>query len=95
MTAARLSRGRCIAPAAFAALLGVAASAEAQAPTASALRAETSPAAARTGEHRNFVMPFPEWVDEPTAKAADGLSVDAAVGAFPRWLDARKKPKKK
>jgi hypothetical protein len=31
-----------------------------------------------TGEHRNFVTPFPEWVDEVTAKAADKLTLAAA-----------------
>jgi hypothetical protein len=31
-----------------------------------------------TGEHRNFVTPFPEWVDDVTAKAADKLSLAAA-----------------
>ena len=31
-----------------------------------------------TGEHRNFVTPFPDWVDDETARAAAQLSVDAA-----------------
>ncbi|MEP6861356.1 MAG: hypothetical protein ABJE66_12080 [Deltaproteobacteria bacterium] len=31
-----------------------------------------------TGEHRNFVTPFPEWVDDVTAKAADKLTLAAA-----------------
>jgi hypothetical protein len=31
-----------------------------------------------TGEHRNFVTPFPEWVDEMTARAADKLTLAAA-----------------
>jgi hypothetical protein len=31
-----------------------------------------------TGEHRNFVTPFPEWVDDATAKAADKLTLAAA-----------------
>lgn len=31
-----------------------------------------------TGEHRNFVTPFPEWVDDATTHAADKLSVDQA-----------------
>jgi hypothetical protein len=31
-----------------------------------------------TGEHRNFVTPFPEWVDDTTAKAADNLTLAAA-----------------
>ena len=39
-----------------------------------------------TGEHRNFVTPFPDWVDDATARAADVLTVDQAVAAFPTWL---------
>jgi hypothetical protein len=39
-----------------------------------------------TGEHRNFTMPFPDWVDDATERAAQKLSVDDAVEAFPRWL---------
>jgi hypothetical protein len=39
-----------------------------------------------TGEHRNFTTPFPEWVDDATASAAEAISVDDAVEAFPRWL---------
>jgi hypothetical protein len=31
-----------------------------------------------TGEHRNFVTPFPDWVDDITAKAADKLTLAAA-----------------
>lgn len=31
-----------------------------------------------TGEHRNFVTPFPDWVDDATAKAADKLTLAAA-----------------
>jgi hypothetical protein len=31
-----------------------------------------------TGEHRNFVTPFPDWVDDTTAKAADKLTLAAA-----------------
>jgi hypothetical protein len=39
-----------------------------------------------TGEHRNFTTPFPDWVDDATARAAEAVSVDDAVEAFPRWL---------
>ena len=31
-----------------------------------------------TGEHRNLVTPFPEWVDEATAKTAEALTTEAA-----------------
>jgi hypothetical protein len=31
-----------------------------------------------TGEHRNFVTPFPDWVDDATARAADKLTLAAA-----------------
>jgi len=31
-----------------------------------------------TGEHRNFITPFPDWVDDATAKAADKLTLAAA-----------------
>jgi len=40
-----------------------------------------------TGEHRNFVTPFPDWVDEDTARAADALTSDAARAQL-AWLDA-------
>jgi hypothetical protein len=39
-----------------------------------------------TGEHRNFTTPFPDWVDDATARAAEAISVDDAVEMFPRWL---------
>lgn len=31
-----------------------------------------------TGEHRNFITPFPDWVDDATAKAADRLTLAGA-----------------
>jgi hypothetical protein len=31
-----------------------------------------------TGEHRNFTTPFPDWVDDATARAADKLTVEQA-----------------
>ena len=40
-----------------------------------------------TGEHRNFVTAFPDWVDDDTAKAADTLSTDKARAQL-AWLDA-------
>jgi hypothetical protein len=39
-----------------------------------------------TGEHRNFTTPFPDWVDDSTARAAEAITVDAAVEKFPRWF---------
>jgi hypothetical protein len=40
-----------------------------------------------TGEHRNFVTPFPDWVDDSTAKTADGLSADKARAQL-AWIEA-------
>ena len=40
-----------------------------------------------TGEHRNFVTAFPDWVDDDTAKAADALSTDKARAQL-AWLEA-------
>lgn len=31
-----------------------------------------------TGDHRNVITPFPDWVDDETGAAADALSTDAA-----------------
>lgn len=39
-----------------------------------------------TGEHRNFVTAFPDWVDDDTAKAADALSTDKARAQL-AWLE--------
>jgi hypothetical protein len=36
-----------------------------------------------SGEHRNFVTPFPEWVDAETAKVAERLSKEQALKALP------------
>lgn len=36
-----------------------------------------------TGEHRNFVTPFPDWVDDATAAAATKLTLAAARAALP------------
>ncbi len=38
-----------------------------------------------TGEHRNVVTPFPEWLDDATIRAAQSLSVDQARAQLP-WL---------
>jgi len=40
-----------------------------------------------TGEHRNFVTPFPDWVDEVTAKIADAMTPEAARAQH-AWIDA-------
>ncbi|HUR27511.1 MAG TPA: hypothetical protein VM509_04940 [Planctomycetota bacterium] len=39
-----------------------------------------------TGEHRNFVTTFPEWVDDDTAAAADALSTDKARAQL-AWIE--------
>lgn len=36
-----------------------------------------------TGEHRNSIVPFPDWVDDATATAASKLDVDAARALVP------------
>lgn len=41
-----------------------------------------------TGEHRNIVTPFPDWVDDGTAAAADKLAADKARAQL-AWIDAR------
>jgi hypothetical protein len=40
-----------------------------------------------TGEHRNIVTPFPDWVDDETARAAEGLSTEKARAQL-AWIDA-------
>ena len=35
-----------------------------------------------TGEHRNLVTPYPDWVDDDTASAASKLSIEAARAAL-------------
>jgi hypothetical protein len=40
-----------------------------------------------TGEHRNIVTPFPEWVDDGTAAAAEKLAADKARAQL-AWIDA-------
>ena len=39
-----------------------------------------------TGEHRNFVTPFPDWVDEGTSAAADALSTEQARAQL-AWVE--------
>jgi hypothetical protein len=39
-----------------------------------------------TGEHRNFNVPFPEWVEEDIAKAADALTTDGARAELGAWV---------
>jgi len=39
-----------------------------------------------SGEHRNVVVPFPDWVDEETGGAADGLSTEQARGQL-AWAE--------
>ena len=38
-----------------------------------------------TGEHRNIVTQFPDWVDDATARAADALSLDQARAQLGAW----------
>jgi hypothetical protein len=40
-----------------------------------------------TGEHRNIVTPFPEWVDPVTAAAAEKLAAEQARAQL-AWIDA-------
>ena len=40
-----------------------------------------------TGEHRNIVTPFPDWVDDGTAEAANKLAADKARAQL-AWIDA-------
>lgn len=38
-----------------------------------------------TGEHRNFVTPFPDWVDDATAANAEQMSSDEARAMLGAW----------
>jgi hypothetical protein len=38
-----------------------------------------------TGEHRNFTTPFPEWVPDDVARAAQALTVDDARAQLGTW----------
>ena len=39
-----------------------------------------------TGEHRNLVTPFPDWVPDDVARAAAGLTVEAARAQLGGWV---------
>ncbi len=39
-----------------------------------------------TGEHRNFTMPFPDWLPDDAAAAAGSLSIDQARAQLGPWL---------
>jgi hypothetical protein len=39
-----------------------------------------------TGEHRNLVTPFPDWVPDDVARAATGLTVDEARARLGAWV---------
>jgi hypothetical protein len=39
-----------------------------------------------TGEHRNLVTPFPDWVPDDVARAATGLTVDDARAQLGPWV---------
>jgi hypothetical protein len=39
-----------------------------------------------TGEHRNLVTPFPEWVPDDVARAATALTTDAARAQLGAWI---------
>lgn len=41
-----------------------------------------------TGQHRNFNVAFPEWVPDDVAKAADGLTTEAARDELGSWVGA-------
>ena len=38
-----------------------------------------------TGEHRNFMTPFPDWVPDDVARAAATLSIDDARRQLGPW----------
>jgi hypothetical protein len=38
-----------------------------------------------TGVHRNFNVPFPEWVPDDVAKAADAMTTDSARAELGTW----------
>jgi hypothetical protein len=39
-----------------------------------------------TGEHRNFTIPYPDWVPEEVTTAADALTVDDAKQQLGAWI---------
>jgi len=40
-----------------------------------------------TGEHRNVVTPFPDWVPDDVARAATALTIEAARAQLGAWVD--------
>jgi hypothetical protein len=38
-----------------------------------------------SGDHRNVVTAFPDWVSDDVARAAAALSIDDARAGFPAW----------
>jgi hypothetical protein len=47
-----------------------------------------------TGEHRNIVTPFPEWVDDATARVADALTIDHARSLLGDWVGLPRPPRR-
>ncbi|HEX3764845.1 MAG TPA: hypothetical protein VHW23_39385 [Kofleriaceae bacterium] len=39
-----------------------------------------------TGEHRNLVTPYPDWVPDDVARVAAALTVDAARAQLGAWI---------
>jgi hypothetical protein len=39
-----------------------------------------------TGEHRNLVMPYPDWVPDDVARAAAALTIAAARAQLGAWI---------
>jgi hypothetical protein len=39
-----------------------------------------------TGEHRNMVMPYPDWVPDDVARAAAALTIDDARAQLGAWI---------
>jgi hypothetical protein len=39
-----------------------------------------------TGEHRNLVTPFPDWVPDDVARAANALTIEAARAQLGAWI---------
>ena len=39
-----------------------------------------------TGEHRNLVTPFPDWVPDDVARAATALTADDARAQLGAWV---------
>lgn len=39
-----------------------------------------------TGEHRNRIMPFPDWVPDDVARAAEAMTLDQARAQLGAWV---------